>query len=169
MLESTDTVTWECGTFRYYVPDIGSDEWTRKAVAVLFGYDPSPSQLYQLYPWTWLGDWFSNVGDIISNLSSNAVDNETLTNAFAMRTISRSRTLSINVDWDDWHYSPFDVNNHWDYHVDLPAGSDEYSYSYTEDEYLRRQATPYGFGFDMSSCSARQLAILAALAISKSK
>jgi hypothetical protein len=68
------TESWFVGTYYYYVPDIGSDEWTSRAIAELYGAGPHPATIYRTYPWTWLADWFLNVGDIVSNLSSNAVD-----------------------------------------------------------------------------------------------
>lgn len=150
--------TWNVGTFGYYVPDIGSDRWTERAKRALFGQDPTPSQLWELLPWSWLVDWFTNVGDIMSNLSVNAVDNETWTNCYAMREIELKHVVTIS--------------NHWDHVVgsfgyDVPAGATNLVYTRTELNKLRRQASPYGFGFDWPDFSLRQVLILAALGISR--
>jgi hypothetical protein len=157
-----DTLTtWSCGNFGYYVPDIGSSQWTERAKRALFGQNPTPSQLWELIPWSWLIDWFSNVGDIMSNLSGNAVDNETWTNCFAMRTITRQHVITVSTHWDHLSAAPFGVV------FDVPAGSTSLVYSRYETNKLRRQASPYGFGLSWPDFSLRQLAILAALGISR--
>lgn len=165
--QTNQTVDWECGTFRYYVPNIGSSEWTERAINALYDVNVTPSVLWSVYPWSWLIDWFSNVGDIISNLSSSAVDNETLTNCFAMREVITTRKVECWPSWDTLDFAPYNPEFHFDLHAFVPAGSDYLSYVYDTDEKLRHQATPFGFGFDMSNCTVRQLAILAALAISR--
>lgn len=161
--EMVSTLRWQCGTFRYYVPDIGSDRWTAKAKTVLSGGKFTPSLLYEVMPWSWLIDWFTNLGDIVSNFSSNAVDNETLTNCFSMESQERTRTVTISTHWD-YHFSaPFGVA------FEVPAGSASLLYSTTEDYKARRQASPFGFGIPSSSFTARQWAILAALGVSRSR
>jgi hypothetical protein len=153
-----ELTTWNCGNFGYYVPDIGSDEWTERAKKALFGTNPSPNQLWELLPWSWLIDWFSNVGDIMSNLSSNAVDNETWTNCFAMRTVTRTHQVTISTHWDHLIGSAG---------FDVPAGQTNLVYTRTETNKLRRQASPYGFGLDWPDFSVRQVLILAALGITR--
>lgn len=169
MTETIETVSWQCGTFQYYVPDIGSDRWSDKCKQVLFGLDPSPSLLWELYPWTWLIDWFANVGDIVSNLTTNALDNETLTNAFAMKQNYRLIAIDVDVDWDELDFAPFDPEFHFDLHAHVPAGSDKLNYLRKETEKLRHQASPFGFGLSTASFTARQWAILAALGISRQR
>jgi hypothetical protein len=161
----TDTVTWFVGTFRYYVPDIGSDRWTEKAKANLFGLTPTPSVLYELYPWSWLVDWFSNVGDIVSNLSANPVDNEFLTDAYVMQTIVERLRVTADPSWDaSSFYAP-----NYGANLSISAGSDHLDYSLLKVNKLRRQASPFGFGLKSLDFSLRQLAILAALGISQGR
>jgi hypothetical protein len=150
--------TWNCGNFGYYVPDIGSSQWTERAKRALFGQNPTPNQLWELIPWSWLIDWFSNVGDILSNLSTNAVDNETWTNCFSMREISRTHEITISTHWDHLTGS---------YGFDVPAGQSSLTYSRVETNKLRRQASPYGFGLDWPDFDARKILILAALGITR--
>jgi hypothetical protein len=159
------TTTWQCGTFRYYVPDIGSDRWTDRARAALYGVTPTPSVLYELIPWSWLIDWFTNVGDIISNLSVNAVDNETLTNCYAMMEIRTHHDVVVSTHWDDISFSEAGDPSYYA----IPAGSSSISYARTEQQKLRRQASPYGFGLKWPDFTARQLAILAALGMVREK
>ncbi len=152
------TTTWNCGSFGYYVPDIGSSQWTERAKRALFGQNPTPSQLWELLPWSWLIDWFSNVGDIMSNISTNAVDNETWTNCFSMREIDLTTEIIISNHWDEKTGS---------YGFHLPAGSSSLKYSRSEIQKWRRQASPYGFGLSWPDFSLRQLGILAALGITR--
>jgi len=154
------TTTWNCGNFGYYVPDIGSDRWTERAKRALFGQNPTPSQLWELLPWSWLIDWFANVGDIMSNLSTNAVDNETWTNCFSMRTVDQSHEIVISNHWDHLTGS---------YGFDVPAGAASLVYSRHEINKYRRQASPYGFGLDWPNFSVQQILVLAALGITRGK
>jgi hypothetical protein len=163
----TKTVVWSRGDFRYYVPDIGSDQWTGKFIATMFGAIPTPSQLYSVFPWTWLIDWFSNVGDIVSNLSANAVENETLTNCFTMRREIETRSVAISCRWDELNFAPFEESNGTDVHAFIPSGTDRMTYVVDTEAKYRQQASPYGFGIPKESFSARQWAILAALAVSR--
>jgi len=157
------TTTWQCGTWQYYVPDIGSDRWTERAKSALFGTNLTPSLAWELIPWSWLIDWFSNVGDIISNMSENAVDNEVLTNCYSMMENRNHHDLVISNHWEESISSePGDPT-----YLALPAGSGSVSYARLERSRFRRQASPYGFGLKWPDFTARQLAILAALAIKR--
>lgn len=155
---------WNCGNFRYYVPYIGSTQWTAKAITSLYGANLTPSVLYSVYPWTWLLDWFANVGDIISNLSTNAVENETLTNCYAMYTESVYDVVEVSTHWD-----AVSVLDSPGATFDLPAGSASLTHTISRVNKLRHQASPFGFGLKRESFSARQWAILAALANTKAK
>lgn len=162
LTEEQTLTEWNCGTFRYYVPNIGSSEWTEKAVKTLYGANLSPQTLYAVYPWTWLADWFFNVGDILSNLETNAVSNETLTNAYSMFTKQVDRKVNARIQWFDWDRTdsgPFV----------LPAGSAELVHTISRVNKTRRQASPFGFGLKRSEFTPSQWAILGALAASKAK
>jgi len=116
--------------------------------------------LYSVLPWSWLVDWFANVGDILDNMSSNAVDNETLTNAYSMRTVEDLETVDIRVSWDDYDQPSSGFP---ELAVFIPGGSDTYSASFRKTNKLRYQASPFGFGLKFGDFTRRQLAILAAL------
>lgn len=162
-----DTTTWNCGTFRYYVPDIGSSRWTANAIAVLYGYRSTPATVYEVMPWSWLIDWFANVGDILSNMSTNAVENETLTNSYSMKEISLRRIVEVRTHWDDAVMNPPGSSNYPDFFMSVPAGSESLTYESVKTNKLRQQASPFGFGLKTGDFTPRQLAILAALAVSR--
>jgi len=80
-----DERVWFAGKYRYWIPDVNSLAWEARAVAALWGAIPTPSLVYELVPMSWLLDWFTNFGDVISNISTNAVDNLVLEYGFIMR------------------------------------------------------------------------------------
>jgi len=155
----TDVLTleryWFVGRFRYYVPDIGSDQWTKRATAALFGVIPTPAVLWEALPWSWLIDWFSNVGDIVSNLSGNAVDNLVADYAFIMH------HKTVETRWSAVGYLAPGYNH--------GAFNPSCSISLKDETKSRMPATPYGFGVNFDGLSAYQLSILSALGMSRSR
>jgi hypothetical protein len=157
------TESWFVGTYHYYVQDIGSDRWTERAIAELYGLAPHPEVIYRTYPWTWLADWFFNVGDIVSNLSSNAVDSEALGGGFVMMKDLYSFTIDAYPTWDTFSWDPFGTNEF----CVIPAGEAHCHYSHIVLNKHRRQASPFGFGLRPNDLTVRQDAILLALATSR--
>jgi hypothetical protein len=80
------TRTWFSAGYRYWIKDTSSWLWRGKATAILFGAFPTPELVYAVTPWTWLTDWFTDLGDIFALYSPTAVDNLVTRYAFAMRT-----------------------------------------------------------------------------------
>jgi hypothetical protein len=151
---------WACGSFRYYIPDIGSSQWTRKATNALFGLVPTPEILWNAIPWTWLIDWFSNLGDVMSNLSPGAVDNVTASHAFVMRTREIVTTYegSAVVHQKGSKSTPNDyIPNAFVY----VTATDKAQYK------TRVVASPFGFGLHWPDLTAKQMGIAAALGISR--
>jgi hypothetical protein len=152
---------WWSGHFRYFIPDTGSSHWNRAARLHLFGGVPTPELMWELTPWSWLIDWFSNVGDVVSNISPNAVGYPGLVDSYAMhsrkQTTVYSATSTVNPPASG---APYRWN----------SGTFEYATTETE-EYKTRMGggNPYGWNVQLPDLSAGQLAILAALGISRSK
>jgi len=138
------TYAWFEGAFRYYIPDIGSVQWNRKAVRLLFGGGINPSLLWELTPWSWLIDWFSNAGDVFSNLDNNLAENLAAKYAFVMCTITRE---IINRSFHE------------------PTGSASWSLAINRKS--RTAASPFGFSLSDSDLTTRQWSILGALGISR--
>jgi len=67
---------WASARFRYWLPGGPRDiDWTNSMKRRLLGQAfPSPSQIYNAIPWSWLIDWFSNLGDLIENLDAGVAD-----------------------------------------------------------------------------------------------
>lgn len=156
--ERTVVDVWFQGTFRYFVGNIGSSQWTTRATQALFGGDLTPSVLWEVIPWSWLIDWFANVGDLLSNLSTNAVDDEAYSNCNVMRHEYTLREVTCGVVWDR-------IDNH--FNVNLPGGDESLVYSLKTENKMRHAASPFGFGLNWPDFSLRQIVIAAALGFTR--
>jgi len=144
-----ETHVWFRASFRYYIPDIESVKWSKMAVARLFGLEFTPSLLWELTPWSWLIDWFSNAGDVFANADNGLAENLTARYAYVMGETKYSYNVT---SFHDIETSPI---------------SD--SVTYVAKHQLRQAASPFGFGLSYSTLSGRQTSILAALGESRLK
>nr|UJQ85196.1 MAG: hypothetical protein 1 [Leviviridae sp.] len=145
--------TWFSGAFTYHLPvgwgsRFGIVDAAAKA-GPLMGIELTPEVVWNLVPWTWALDWVSNMGDIVSNTSDMAVDGLVIKYGYVMEHKVTSRTY---------------------YHT----GSNSYKgavvvspVSLFIETKRRRRATPFGFGLDWSGFTPRQLAITAALGLTR--
>lgn len=157
-VEQTVRITrdvWFKGAFTYYVPIPDGvagkfAEWTSKA-DYLLGLKVTPEALWQLMPWSWLIDWFTSIGDVISNatrLSDNGL-------------VVRYGYLMVKTDEvHDWHFLPG---------LTARGGGQvpNASIQFRRVTKQRYQATPFGFATDWEGLSPSQWAILAALGLSR--
>ncbi|DAD50556.1 maturation protein [ssRNA phage Esthiorhiza.4_15] len=143
------------GAFRYHVP-VGDDFYSRlrqyEAYShKLFDTRLTPELLWNIAPWSWAVDWFTNAGDVIHNISALGSDGLVMQYGYAMRH-SRIEELAQGS------YS-------------FTQGGKSYSGTLTKyalsETKQRRAAHPYGFGITDASLSARQWAILAALGLTR--
>lgn len=148
-----DRKIWFSGRFRYHIPDLDKSValWnvgTRVNVArKLYGLRITPATLWELMPWSWLIDWFSNAGDVISNISGGAVDC-VAKYAYVMGTTSHTSVQHCEAT--------------------LAYGAKISGVVSLEAVYKQRvAANPFGFGLTDSQLSARQIAILSALGIQR--
>lgn len=154
------TCIWFKGRMRYYLPFDTSNEWPLNAKLALFGLNPTPSLLYELMPWSWLIDWFSNLGEVISNLSSNGIADLIIDYGYCMR-------HTKNVTTATFRYPSRFLYNSMGNSLETGNSYDQLWASSTEETKERVAATPFGFGLQLSDLSVRQAAILAALGLSK--
>nr|UJQ84972.1 MAG: hypothetical protein 1 [Leviviridae sp.] len=153
----TTTVTrriWFEGAFTYHVS--GGDDMLskmRQGLQVanhLSGIGITPGVLYDLTPWSWAVDWFVNTGDVLKNISMMLADGlvvvygyimaETTTVVVYTNKGARLKTSTV----------PFNLTQ-----------------TFTETVKQRRRATPFGFGLNPGEFTPRQLAIVAALGLSR--
>lgn len=139
---------WFEGRFKYYIPNVETVVWSRKATAQLYGLYPNPALLWELIPWSWLVDWFSNVGDVMSNLDTGLAQNLVAKYAYVMGTTQNH----------------FDVVNKC-----RLANGQELNYVWTTDltRKVRTEANPFGFGLTWEGLTPRQWSILGALGLSR--
>jgi len=142
---------WFSGAFTYHLPlSVGGVAVPVRAKKV-FGLDPSPETLWNLAPWSWAVDWFVPVGDLIGNLQDWASDGQVLVYGYIMEHSFVRDTYVF--DGPTGFYS------------DARPGK----IVYLNETKQRRRATPFGFGLSWAGFTPRQLAIAAALGLSRSK
>jgi hypothetical protein len=102
--------------------------------------------LWELAPWTWMSDWFVNIGDILAVNAAIASDSQVLQYAYLMRETQVSyKYTHTGVLFGDGRSSG-------------PISS-----LLTFNRKQRVRATPYGFGVNLNGLSPTQIAILASL------
>jgi len=150
---------WYSARYRYYIPDIGSSQWTKRATRALYGVNVTPEVIWNLLPWSWLSDWFLNIGDIMSNASSNAVDNLTADYAYVMRT---QETETRYEGWCTVNGSGTPASATY-----IPPGRYSSTGYNSTTVKSRFAASPFGFGTTFAGLTPYQTGIVAALGISR--
>lgn len=144
------------GAFQYLVPKGNSlidkiEEYERKA-NFLLGTSITPETLWNLAPWTWLVDWWYNIGTILSNATYLQQDGLVMRYGYLM-----CHTRELNH-----FYIPSYATTFWG-----GAKPGTISATFTRESKERYRASPYGFSQDPSSYTARQWAILGALGLTR--
>lgn len=144
---------WFSGRFRYYIPDLDvklkDTKWKANVARRIMGLTITPADAWEAVPWSWLIDYFSNAGQILSNLSSGYIDDVVAKYAYVMRSrITEISQTSYGQLSHGGHPFQGTVSCKWE---------------------TKARATANPFGFTTSAdLSGRQLAILAALGLSRS-
>jgi hypothetical protein len=146
---------WANARFRYWLPDGPRDiAWKRRMIASIFGLNPSPSMVYNAIPWSWLVDWFSNVGDVVNNLDGGVADRLAADYFYVMRLREAYSNFSSIIYLYDVNGQPKDVSG------------TAYSSSFVK---TRVAGDPFGFATPGNTLSGMQLSILGALGLSRLK
>jgi hypothetical protein len=148
------TDTWFSGAFSYGIPLNSTSREGSASLAAeadkLFGISLTPDVLWELAPWSWVVDWFSNVGDVLANVSDAMSQGLVMQYGYIMEHTTHSVTYSVK---------------------DLLQGGKPIPLApirlVTESK-KRVRANPFGFGVSWDGLSPLQLSILAALGISRS-
>jgi len=148
------TETWFSGCFTYHI-DLGNtlrDRLSRQAAEArkLYGVELTPATVWNLAPWSWAVDWEGNIGDVLHNVSRFSQDGLVMRYGYIMQ--KKTAQVSYTLPWG----GRFKASPKTDLRLGITASSR-----------IRRRATPFGFGFDMTALSGRQSAILGALGISR--
>jgi hypothetical protein len=151
----TERKTWFSGAFRYHIPDsiigniIGAATGASEFTQNLLGDSLTPELLWELTPWSWAIDYFSNAQQVITNLQ-----NIELYGLFMAYGYLMDETIKKTIY--TWQTATFGSPN-----ITAPE------YTHTTVSKRRVKANPYGFGVSFSDLSPEQLAILAAAGISR--
>lgn len=147
--------TWATGNFRYYLSDINQkDDWRWKTsmYARILGGNPSPATVWNAIPWSWLTDWFSNIGDVLENIDYTVADRLFAESAFLMQRRFDSYRRTSYGDY----YTP-----------DGSIISVSASTSFTRDSKVRTIIDPFGPSATSGGLSGLQASILGAIGLSR--
>lgn len=151
---TTRELCWAAGRFRYLLPrGPRTVAWRRKMLRRIMGGRITPSALYQVIPWSWLADYFTDLGQFIDAVSPGVADRLVADYAYIMN------------------------------HLEWETITERSQYVYTDSSgakgivackatslrtiKMRVNASPFGFGLKQGDLSSGQVAILGALGLSR--
>jgi hypothetical protein len=141
---------WFAGSFRYWIPDIDTSGTKSRLARRHLGLELNPALVWELMPWSWLIDWWSNYGTVVHNLSYLFQDNLAAKFAYCMchrKEVTEVRTTTVmkpqfGGTWRETFKTSFERK-------------------------ARAEATPFGFALKSSEFTGRQWSIIAALGLSR--
>jgi len=148
----TSRDVWFAGAFSSYTdPGITLAGKFKKYEALaneLLGTRLTAETIWNLAPWSWLVDWVTDVGTVISNANELQEDGLVIKYGYLMVKSTTIRTVTAE-GWFQGQFSPISVAN-----------------TYVCERKERFRATPYGFGLKLEGFTPRQWAILGSLGLS---
>jgi len=154
-VDRRETNIWYSGAYTYYLQPRSKE---KKAQAdriaaqaqYLLGLDLTAEVVWELAPWSWLSDWYANIGTNLTNASRFQEDSLVQRYGYLMvKTITEStRVVTGAATWA----------------TPIPSAS----LTTRTTVMSRKKATPYGFALNPTSFTGRQWAILGALGLTKS-
>lgn len=153
--EQFTTREWAVGSFKFYRPEFDrslssydTDWYTMQRYLKLYGMQCNPSTIWKATPWSWLIDWFSNVGDLVQRVTDVADDQVASRYMYLMQHHVRKFTARGQIFFTDGA-----TNLEWSRIAEIKQRSRAYN--------------PYNFCLAWKDTTPRQLAILASLGISR--
>jgi hypothetical protein len=154
--------TWFSGAFTYYLPswyETGNRSDRIKLTAKLLGAEPDLNTLWQLTPWSWAVDWFSNAGSFVKNVQSLISYGTILRYGYVMETTTVTDTYTAGA----MTHLP-DATHQVAFKPPYPAVAPVTVRTTVK---KRIKANPFGFGISWDGLSTTQQAIAAALGITR--
>lgn len=151
-METTTTKTrkvWVEAAFKYYVPKSGLARFQSRANK-LYGTNLDPDTLWNLSPWSWAIDWVTDAGVLMENISLFQTDGLVMPYCYLMEEIIHEKQYT----WTGSVYRSY-------------PGSQVHTQRFRTTSKRRVVASPYGFDITWDGLSSRQLAILAAVGITR--
>jgi hypothetical protein len=145
---------WSVGSFKYYRPEFDDSQpgyhsaYNRIGrLMTLYGLRVNPSMVYNATPWTWLIDWFSNLGDHVDRVTDWGTDSIVARYMYLMHQFERRLELSQTINFK--------------------TGPRTMTWNRVIRSKQRHEADT-GYGFNLSGdLTPRQLLILGALGLSR--
>jgi hypothetical protein len=142
--------SWFAGMYSYTIPNAKTflDKWAGVFDQVQFalGLGLTPTVLWDLTPWSWLVDWFTDSGTIVNNGDLFSQNGLVMKYGYVMCRQVKTRAIVLGNAT---------LNG-------KPIGT--FVTSAVSERKQRHKATPFGFGVNMDALSAYQLGILGSLA-----
>jgi len=145
---------WFSGRFRYHIGNEGSDFLNRlsayeREARIALGLNLGPGTWWELTKFSWLVDYFIDVGSVLRSLELFSRDGLVMTHGYAM--VHHRKEVTIPF-WLQFYREPVGrwVENTW----------------FIENK-VRVQAQPFGFDVNLEGLTVFQNSILAALGISR--
>lgn len=148
--KTTTKSMWFSGSFTYYLPDSPLGASVAR-LDRLYGLRPGIDTMYQLTPWSWLVDYFLNLGDVIENLNSFTSSGLVMPYAYIMS--ETTVVTESRLDFELWKGSGW-----------RPASVTD---KITRKIQRRVPAHPFGFGLSEGDLTPKQKSILIALGLSR--
>lgn len=143
---------WFSGSFTYMASPASSLQrclGVNSEIDKLYGLTLTPDAVWELTPWSWAIDWFTNAGEVISNLSSFEIAGLVIKYGYIMEEKSILDTYSMPGTGL----------------VSVLGPPPDCTVLTTVKR--RKEANPFGFGVSWDGLSPTQLAITAALGITR--
>lgn len=152
---STTYETWAVGQFRYLLPPGPRTEgWKRKMYRRIMGGRLTPSVVYNLIPWSWLVDYFTDLGQFIDAISPGVADKLYADYAYVMRKVEIRKDVRVKIGVC----------------TSKVHGPGKHVHIFRNDRTvvkMRVRASPFGFGLKERDLSPKQIGILGALGLSR--
>lgn len=153
--ETRTTEMWFSGAYTYFLDPgenlVGKAIMYEQLANKLLGTRLTPSVLWELAPWSWLADWYANIGDNLAVAGAFQSDGLTLKYGYLMRKVTAEIMYTFIPDA-----------------ASVSAGAQVSRLILRTTSKERVKSSPFGFGIKPVQYTDRQVAILGALAFAKS-
>jgi hypothetical protein len=142
-----------------YIPKAGFDPSKyMDRLETLMSFDITPSVLWNLQPWTWLADWFVDIGGAISSMEGAMLNRVLTTYLYAMETTTVKHGYLLS-------------KMHPTFTGEVYVGPTSYANTTYYVRKRRIRANPFGFNgsSDFVGLNSEQSAILGALGLTRSR
>ena len=145
------TRRWFSGSFTYFAhPSTSLTDCisVNSEIDKLYGLTLTPDVIWELTPWSWAIDWFTNAGSVINNVTAFAAAGLVMSYGYIME----ETTIY------DQYFMPA---------TGLIGGGQAPRAEVISSRKLRKEAHPFGFGATWEGMTPTQIAITAALGITR--